>query len=203
MTSVASPRWQRTADRLARYAWLVLLLAVAVALLGGLLYAAGLQAGSEYEGDVECTNPPCFGGGGAPHLSDLPAVIPLLGYLLAIVLALPSLLAGIWDVLRVRWVAGGRRLLLFAGPVLFFVGTEIVPHLLNPCSLASTAEWKEAVEFYCEQSPEFGIDVAGRWHLLHHTVVGAFPLLALCWLALRRWRPDVIQIGRALPGTDA
>ena len=196
MVPTPSARWQRAADRLARYAWLVLLVAIAVALVGGVVAAIIWQPGSEnVQAEVEvCENPPCFGGGGMPSLRDLPMVISTLGYLLVIVLSLPSLLAGAWDVLRARWAAGGRRLLAYAGPVLFFVGTEIVPHLLNPCYWALAIGGTRLPEFYCAYNPEWGVDVADRWHLLDHTLVGALPMAALYWLALRRWHPDVMRL---------
>ena len=120
-------------------------------------------------------------------------IVPLLAYLLAILLGLPSLLAGAWDFLRARWGAGGRRVLAFVGPVLFFVGTEIVPHLLNPCLLALEFAGKRLPEFYCAYSPEWGADLTDRWHVLEHTLLGAVPMAALYWLALRWWRPDIAR----------
>ncbi len=87
-----------------------------------------------------------------------------------------------------------RRLLAFVGPVLFFAGTEIVPHLLNPCHWALTLGGTRLPEFYCAYSPEWGADLADRWHLLDHTLVGAVPMAALYWLALRRWRPAVARL---------
>ena len=194
--ATAAAGWQRAADRLARSGWLVLLVAVAVALVGGTISAVTWEPrapDAQVEVD-ECPNPPCFGGGGMPGLRDLPMAIAILGYLLAIVLGLPSLLAGLWDALRGRWAMGGRRRLAFVGPVLFVVGTEIVPHLLNPCFWALALGGTRWPEFYCAYSPEWGVDLADRWHLLDHTLVGALPMAALYWWALRRWRPDVARL---------
>ena len=75
---------QRWADRLARYTWLVLGIAVALALVGGVVYAAAWQPRTgAVEAPVDaCANPPCFGGGDLPGVRDLPLVIPVLGYLL-------------------------------------------------------------------------------------------------------------------------
>ena len=194
--TTAQTRWQRWADRLARSAWLVLVIAVALALVGGVVYAAAWQPRTgAVEAPIDaCANPPCFGGGDLPGVRDLPVVMPVLGYLLAIALGLPSLLAGLWDVLHGRWAIGGWRLLAFGGPVLFFVGTEIVPHLLNPCFWALALGGTRLPEFYCAYSPEWGADLADRWHPLGHTLVGAVPLAALYWWALRRWRPDVVRL---------
>ncbi|HSH79709.1 MAG TPA: hypothetical protein VLA19_14390 [Herpetosiphonaceae bacterium] len=166
-----------------------------IAGLGGVVTAAVWQPGIDtMQAEVPCENPPCFGGGGLPGLSALPMIIPMLGYGLAIVLGLPSSLAGTVDFLRARWAAGGRRLLAFVGPVLFFVGTEIVPHLLNPCVWAWEVGGQRLPEFYCAYNPDWGADVADRWHLLDHTLVGAIPFAALYWLALRKWRPDILSL---------
>ncbi|CAA9560653.1 MAG: hypothetical protein AVDCRST_MAG49-2524 [uncultured Thermomicrobiales bacterium] len=185
-----SARWQRGADRLARWAWPVLLAAVALALAGGVAVAAWASDTEEPEPVVdECEDPPCFGGGGLPGLSDLPVVLPVLGYGLAIALGLPSVLAGGWDLLRGRWGAGGRRLLAFVGPLLVLVGTEVVPHVISPCLPAELgAGWQPGV---CERQEHGGLDVGDRWHALDHALVGAVPMAALYWLALRRWRPEL------------
>ena len=159
-------------------------------LIAGAVYAAGwLPASSEAPVAVDCPAPPCFGGGGLPGPSALPTIVPLLAYLLAIVLGVPSLLAGAWDLLRGRWPAGGRRLLAFVGPVLFLVGTEVNPHLLNPCLLALRLGAARLPAFYCAYSPEWGADMTDRWHVLEHTLLGAVPLAALYGWALRRWAP--------------
>ncbi len=187
-------RWQHGTDRLARYGWLVLLAAVVVALVGGMVYAATWEPRQvAVPGQDACPAPPCFDRGDLqPGLRDLPTVIPTLGYLLAILLGLPSLPAAAWDLLRGRWGAGTGRLLAFVGPVLFFIGTEIVPHLFNPCYFALALADRRLPELYCEYGPELGADLADRWHLLDHTLVGAIPFAALYLLVLRRWRPDVV-----------
>ena len=185
-----STRWQRTVDRLARWAWLILLASVALALVGGVAVAGWNPALEDPEPYVdECADPPCFGGGGLPGAHDLPVILPFLGYGLAIILGLPSLFAGGWDILRRRWRMGGQRLLVFVGPVLFLAGTEIVPHLLSPCLPAALgADWLPPV---CERTEQHGVDVGGRWHALHHALVGALLMATLYWLALRRWRPEI------------
>lgn len=186
-----STRWQRAADRLARYTWLILLASVALALAGGAVVGAWNPTTDDPAPYVEeCADPPCFGGGGLPRVSDLPAALPLLGYGLAVILSLPSLLAGGWDLLQGRWAPGCRRLLAFAGPVLVLVGTEVVPHLASPCLPAALgADWLPPV---CERT-EDGVDVTGRWHALDHALVGALPMVALYRWALRRWHPDVAR----------
>ena len=185
-------RWQRAADRLARRAWQVLLASVALALVGGLFVAAWNPDTGDPQPYVDaCENPPCFGGGGLPGARDLPVVLPFLGYGLAIVLGLPSLLAGGWDLLRGRWPAVGQRVLAFVGPVLVVAGMEIVPHLVSPCLPAELgAGWLPPV---CERTEGYGFDVAGRWHALDHALVGAVPMAALYGLALHRWRPDMVR----------
>ncbi len=190
-----SARWQRAADRLARYGSVLLLSAVVVGLIGGVVVAAVWQPHTNaVPGRDACPNPPCFGLDGLPGLESLPFVVTMLGYLFAIVLGVPSLLAGVWDVLQRRWAAGGRKFLPFLGPVLFLVGTEIIPHLLNPCFWALQLSGTRLPEFYCAYDPEWGTDLADRWHLLQHTLVGALPLGTLYWLVLRRWYPQVASL---------
>ena len=116
----------------------------------------------------------------------------MLGYLLAILLGLPSLLAGGWDLLRGRWAAGGRRWLAFVGPVLVFVGIEVLPHLVNPCAIPYALGSRDLLGI-CETNPAWGADVEGRYHLLDHALVGALPMAALYRLVLRHWRPDVAR----------
>ncbi len=189
-TATTSARWQHWADRLARYGWLVLLVSIAVGLVGGVITAAAVwQPGETAQVVDECVNPPCFGGGGLPGLRDLPMVITMMGYGLAILLGVPSLLAAVWDLLRGRWGAGGRRTLPLVGPLLFLAGMEIFPHLVNPCFLALELGGRR-FPGTCDYG-EWGADLAGRWHLLEHILLGAIPFAALYWLALRMWRPDV------------
>lgn len=170
-------RWQRLADRLARYGWLVLLGSIAIGLAGGVIVAILWQP-DESVGEM-------------PGLRDLPMIISMLGYLLVVLIGVPSLLAAVWDFLRGRRATGGRRVLVFAGPVLFLVGTEIVPHLLNPCLFALELGGKR-LPGMCDYG-EWGTDFAARWHLLDHTLVGAIPFAALYWWALRKWRPGVAR----------
>lgn len=177
--AVPAARWQRLADRLAQYGWPILLVSIAVGLIGGVILAAIWQPDES------------VGGMSGPGLRDLPMIISTLGYLLVILLGVPSLLAGAWDFLRGHWTAGGRRILVFVGPVLLLVGTEIVPHLLNPCLFALELGGKR-LPGLCDYG-EWGTDFAARWHLLDHTLVGAIPFAALYWLALRKWRPGVAR----------
>lgn len=200
----ASPRqarWQRSADWLAGYGWVVVLVAVVAALGGGTIYTAtwqprALDGAVAAPGRDARPDPPCFdvGGTGLPDLRDLLSIVPILGCLLAIELGLPSLLAGAWDGLRGRWAAGGRRLLACVGPALLFVGTEVFPHLVSPCFWALTLGGARLPELYCAYSLEWSADVADRWRPLSHALVGALPLTALYYWALRRWRLDTAQV---------
>lgn len=195
-SATTAARWQRWADRLARSAWLILVAAVTVALIGGVISAITWQPSATPALVVECPDPPCLGGGGLPGVRDLPFILPLLlpllGYLLAIVLGLPSLLAGADDLLRGRWAVGSRRLLPFVGPLLVFIGVEVVPHLINPGGLSWLLDqrWFPGL---CAYNPDWGGDVTDRWHALDHALVGALPLTALYSLALRRWHPTVAR----------
>ena len=143
-----------------------------------------------------CPDPPCFGGGGLPGVENLPWILSTLGYGLAILLGLPSVLAGAWDLLRGRWAVGGRRWLAFVGPVLVFVGIEVLPHLANPCGIPYALGSRDLPGF-CVTNPEWGADVEDRYHLLDHALVGGLPMAALYWLALRRWRPAIARLRSA------
>lgn len=185
-----SSRWRRVATRLARIGWLVLLVSVALMVLGSAVVAV-LNPDTEAPTaeSTECDDPPCFGGGGLPGLADLPTVVSFVGYSVAILLGVPSAVVGLWSVLRGQWRLGVAWLLTFVGPVLFIVGTELVPHVVNPCFAAEVAG--EKLPSYCERT-ESGADISGRVHALHHGLVGAVPMAVLYTWALRRWRPDVV-----------
>ena len=109
-----------------------------------------------------------------------------------ILLGLPSLLAGAWDLLRGRGSEGVRRLLAFAGPVLVFIGIEVLPHLLNPCSLPYEFSDRDPPGI-CQSNPEWGADVEDRYHLFTHALARGLPMAVIYGLALRRWRRDITR----------
>jgi hypothetical protein len=179
------------ADRLARIGWLVLLVSVAFMIVG----SAGVamwnpDADAPPAETTECENPPCFGGGGMPGLADLPTVVSFLGFSMAILLGMPSALSGTWKLLRGQWRLALTWLLPFVGPGLFIVGTELVPHVVNPCLVAELS--RDELPGFCEKTGS-GTDISGRVHALHHALVSALPMLVLYTRALRRWQPDVVK----------
>ncbi|MDP9371172.1 MAG: hypothetical protein M3Q65_01675 [Chloroflexota bacterium] len=108
-------------DRLARYAWRTLLLALGFGLVAGAAIALlGRPGGGEFLLHIQ---------------------VQAIGFFLALALSLPSLLAGLWACARGRWGAGARRLLAFAGPVLVVLGNEIGSHLLVPCGVTRSLGW--------------------------------------------------------------
>ncbi|GGK27221.1 hypothetical protein GCM10008955_21270 [Deinococcus malanensis] len=163
-------RAERLADRLARYSWRTLLFSIAVGLLGGLLVALFPSGGETPRR--------------RPGPENAPIIISTLGYGLTVLPDGPSLLTGIWDLLHGRRTSAGRRLLVFFGPVVFLAGTEIVPHLLNPCFIALELAGRRFPGM-CDYG-DWGADYAERWHLLNHTVVGALPFTLIYRRALRR-----------------
>lgn len=184
-------RWRQVADRLGRYGFIALFAGVILALVGGFVQALNLiPSAKKLRPEMnECVNPPCFDLD-MPGVSDLPLVLPVLFYLAAILLGLPSLLVGAIAFFRGNTSRGARMLLIFLGPLLVFVGMETIPHLLNPCLIAEAMD-SRTLPGFCERN-EYGVDFKGQWHLLDHTLVGAIPMTALYWLALRRWRPDLV-----------
>ncbi len=186
-----SSRWQRIAARLARVGWLALLASVAIMILGSAVVAVwNPDTDAPQAETAECEDPPCFGGGGMPGVGDFPTVVSFLGYSVAILLGVPSALLAAWSLLRGQWRVGLAWLLPFVGPGLFIVGTELVPHVVNPCFAAELTRGE--LPGYCEQT-ESGADISGRAHALHHAVVGALSMLVLYTWALRRWRPHVLR----------
>jgi hypothetical protein len=95
-----------------------------------------------------------------------------------------------WKLLRGQWRLALTWLLPFVGPGLFIVGTELVPHVVNPCLAAELA--RDDLPGFCEKTGS-GTDISGRVHALHHALVGALPMLVLYTRALRHWRPDVAK----------
>ncbi len=86
------------------------------------------------------------------------------GYMLVLVLSLPSLFVGLWYALRGQWREGVQWLFPFVGPfIVFFVGQGLTPHL------------------------------DGRLHQLVHTLSGSLPLTVLYYVALRKWHPSIIR----------
>ena len=77
--AMASARWQRGADRLGRYAWRLLLVAVAIGLAGGLVAAAVARPGiadAPVAAAEACTDPPCLSLDlDRIRLSDIPTAI--------------------------------------------------------------------------------------------------------------------------------
>lgn len=182
--AVAPPaaRWQRGADRLARYAWRLLLFALALGLLGGVASAIEgptSMAETAVAEEERCPAPPCFDLDidlARVRASTIPGMLQLVGFVVALLLSVPSLLAGGWDLLHAHWAPAGRRLLAFAGPALVLLGTELLPHALA-CPL---------LPWTCEQHPRHGLSIAGQWHQLDHMLFGAVPLIALYGWVRRR-----------------
>ena len=160
-----SSTWRRRADRLARLAWLALVALIAFGLLAGAIIAA------IHRPEIDWT------------VYNVPYMVQNLGYLLVLLLSLPSLALGGWDLIRGRWGQGAGRLLAFFGPFLVILGSAGgVSHLVLGCAVNSWA---------CTDG-----DFTVRWHQLHHTLVAGLPLTVLYWLALRKWHPAISRLGR-------
>lgn len=183
--------WPQTANRLARIGWVILLVSVAFMIVGSAVVAVWNPGTDSPPAETtECEDPPCFDLGGMPGAANLPTVVAFIGYGLAVLLGVPSAVAGAWSMLRGRWRRGLSGLLVVVGPLLFIVGTEIVPHVVNPCVVADVVS--DDLPGYCERT-ESGADIDNRVHAFHHAVLGALPMAALYTWALRRWRPDVVR----------
>lgn len=174
------------AERLARWAVVVVVVAGVVAVASGVFALVWSPDLPDAPPDA-CTDPPCFDLdlGGASPLSLLPLMAPLLLLGVALLIGGLSLLLSLIAALRGQ----GRRVLAVGiaavvGPLLVLVGGEVLPHLLNPCVLPDLAGVEPPG--FCVRTPE-GVDVPDDWHLLDHALVGFLPLsLALAWWWKRR-----------------
>ncbi len=171
-SAVRQTRWQRLADELARIALLILAVDVTLSLIIGSLVAIRWPFLSEWGGG--------FGGGNG---------LPVLGYLVALFLGVPSLLAAIQDSNK-----RAGRLIPFFGLFIILVGFAGVSHALDPCV---TGLWDASSRLgsqpLCER---FGaeLNIHTRFHLLHHALVPTVALVPLYWLALRRWHPPATWV---------
>lgn len=138
----------------------------------------------------ECNDPPCFDPGGMPSAEDLPVVLPMLGYVVATLFGVPALLKWFWSVSRGEAAEGQRGWLMFFGPLLVFVGVEVLPHVVSPCALAYLTD-RSSLPAICTLS-QHGVDIGDQWHALSHGAAGALPMTALLRLALKRWKPEVL-----------
>ena len=171
-SAVRQTRWQRWADALARVALLILAVDYTLSLILGSLIATRWPFLEDWGGG--------FGGGNG---------LPVLGYVLAVVLGVPSLLAAIQDPSK-----RVGRLLAFVGPFIILVGFAGVSHALDPCV---TGLWDASSRLgsqpLCER---FGgeLNIHTRFHLLHHALVPTVVLVPLYWLALGRLHPPVTWV---------
>ncbi len=107
--------WQRWAGRLARFAFLFLVVTIIFGLIAGVVVAIAWRP------DVHWT------------VWNLPYQFQSTAFLLVLVLSLPSLLVGTWDCVLGRWGEGASRLLAFVGLFIVIFGTEVGSHLLILC----------------------------------------------------------------------
>ena len=123
--------------------------------------------------------------------------IPAAGFLLAMLLSLPSLGAGLLAMARGRWPET-RPLLSFVGPFAIFVSFMFLAHDLDPCRglLDGASRW--GAQPLCEGSGD-SLNIHGRLHLLYHALVPTAPVVAVYWLAARRWRAAIAHWPRSTP----
>lgn len=185
-------------SRPAQAGFVVILVGLAIAVLGSVVVALADPPTGQPGYDKECTDPPCFGGGGLPGVADLPMVISMLAYVVAVLLGVPAGVLAIVLLARRMWRPAIRRLVPAVGPLVVLAGIELVPHLLNVCFLADMLSLP--LPGFCRRG-EHGVDVADRWHVIQHTVFGAIPLLIGYWWALRKWYPHGLP-RRFAPAAD-
>lgn len=191
-------RHRQHVDRAARVGLLLVLVAAALGAAAGGLAVATHQPSDSVTPVVDpCPDPPCFGGGGAPSLADIPSILPVACLLLSALCGLPGLLRAVTRTVR-RRRDRSRRILPFVGPLVVLVLMEVLPHVLNPCVLADAAGAR--LPPGCSRG-EDGVDVADRFHTLDHALVGLVPAALGYRALLLRRRPDLAgRGGRAVRG---
>lgn len=170
-----SPDWQRLAPVMLQYGWQVLVATVLIALVAGVVYPASRTQIPEDPllQSFDCASPPCFPQTTASRLGDLLVRLPPIGYTLALLLCVPALLVGVRYVMAGQDAKAGPAFVAFFGTLTVLVGTDILPHVLNPC-----LGFGPRLDGLCG---EFAgrWDVQERWHTLLHTLFGAIPFTVL------------------------
>ena len=169
---------------LGRGSLVAVLIAVVAGTGGAAIYAVlDPPAPNAPPGPQACPQPPCMD-------LDLPSGVELLTAVTGLGLAAALVLGGLAVaamVLRRRPRDIRAAVLLVLGPLLVLLVMELVPHVVNPC-LAINASGS-ASPVWCE-----GSDVEGRWHALHHAVVGAVPAALVYVRVIRRRRPELSPV---------
>ncbi len=115
-------------------------------------------------------------------------ILTVLGLMVVVVLSLPGLLVGLWNLVRGKW-RESWPLVTFFGPFSVVVGFEIVSHLVFlQCDLTPYV----CEPYYDYDAGKISGTISGQWHLLHHSLVAAL-LLGLYWLVLRKWLPKILK----------
>jgi hypothetical protein len=156
----------------------MLVAAVAVTLVGSAFYAAAYDLLPPHPQALpyECLNPPCFFGGPPPAARDIPVIVSLPFYLLALGLAVPSTLLGLWGLVKRNPRAAGRWFLTLFGALFVVVYQELGGHLPIVCAVAPGM---------CENAGGAGPELSDRWHMLGHVAFAGLPALLTFWLVRR------------------
>jgi hypothetical protein len=171
-------RLSRIAERLDRWSFRTLVAAVAVTLVGSAFYAAAYDLLPPHPPALpyECLDPPCFFGGPPPAARDIPVIVSLPFYLLALGLAVPSTLLGLWSLVKRNPRSAGRLFLTLFGALFVVVYQELGGHLPIVCAVAPGM---------CENAGGAGPELSDRWHMLGHVAFAGLPALLTFWLVRR------------------
>jgi hypothetical protein len=115
-------------------------------------------------------------------------------YLVAMILSVPDFLVGAGMLVSGNPSGGVRRLLPLLGAFAVAFGFMLLSHSLIPCSTDTELPlplWppNNLTPWLCEYG-----GIREEYHIVHHTLVGTIPVLALYWLALRLWHPAVAKV---------
>lgn len=121
--------------------------------------------------------------------------MPMLLFLLAALLGLPSLVRGLFDLYQRRWDRLGR-IVAFIAPVFIAIYFFEIPHAIDPCALGIWAPGSSWASIPLCEAWGGGWNIHARFHLFLHAVPTLLPV-ALYWIALRKWYPNIAYLRRS------
>ncbi len=121
--------------------------------------------------------------------------MPMLLFLLAALLGLPSLVRALFDLYQRRWKRVGR-VVIFIAPLAIAIYFFEIPHAIDPCALGIWAPRSSWASIPLCEAWGGGWNIHARFHLLLHAAPTLLPV-ALYWMALKKWYPNIAYLRRS------